>query len=105
MKSGNWTEIIENRRPLADLTDFTATGSGEVGGSESDAIGSGKRSHYCSENERRENGRSQRNEEKRERFWVLKWNEIVLCLLVLWKLRSVRMVLLRGRYKRSMNVV
>jgi hypothetical protein len=58
MKSGNWTEIIENRRPLADLTDFTATGSGEVGGSESDAIGSGKRSHYCSENERRrENGR------------------------------------------------
>lgn len=61
MKRRKWTEMIHGRRPLADLIDFPVTGGGESGGSESDAIGSGKRSHYWSEKMRgRENGRSQR---------------------------------------------
>lgn len=49
--------MIEKWRVMADLSDFTVTGGGESGGTESDAIGSGKRSHCCFE---RENGRSQR---------------------------------------------
>jgi len=57
-KTGNGTEIRENRRPLADLADFPVTGGAEVGGSESDAVGSGNGSHNCSENATRsENGR------------------------------------------------
>lgn len=62
-KTGNRTEISENWRPLPDLTDFPVIGGGEIGGSESDAAGSGNGSHECSENATRsENGRRKRSQ-------------------------------------------
>lgn len=87
-KAGNGTAIRENRRPLPDLTDFPVTGGGEVGGSESDAIGSGNRSHECSENATRsKNGRSQREnsgeEEKESVLQFLKQNSVAVVRLVL----------------------
>ena len=70
------TELSRNRRTLPEMTDFPVIcggGGGEVGRSESDAVGCGERSHECSSEKatRMGNGRSQkegkmnRREEKR----------------------------------------
>ena len=70
------TELSRNRRTLPEMTDFPVIcggGGGEVGRSESDAVGCGERSHECSSEKatRIGNGRSQkegkmnRREEKR----------------------------------------
>lgn len=73
MKTRKGTEISQNRRPLADLTEFTVTGGGEICRSESGAVGSGKRSHDRFEKAwRRENGRSQRILSEEEVVWVFK---------------------------------
>lgn len=60
-----WTVLSRNRRALVEVSDFPVIGGGEIGGSEEDAVGCGKRSHGDFEKETREE-RMQEDQKKKE---------------------------------------